>query len=117
MKPFDLEAAQRGEPIEYLIFDKWVKARFLGLGARGTGSPIIEYQTKNNEHICYVHESSQLRMAPGTVAVRYRVALCQGPHDQYVMAVQEGDPEPQLRACGFIQWLSDWQTAEIKGDE
>jgi hypothetical protein len=58
-----------------------------------------------------------LRMAPKTVTVRYRVALCKGPHDHYVMAVQEGDPEPQLRACGFIQWLSDWQTAEINGDE
>jgi hypothetical protein len=56
-------------------------------------------------------------MAPKTVTVRYRVALCQGPHDQYVMAVQEGDPEPQSRACGFIQWLGDWQTAEIQGDE
>jgi hypothetical protein len=111
MKPFDLEAAKRGEPILRLITGEWERCYFVGLDANGY--PVIHTVI---DTICRQPPDS-LRMAPKTVTVRYRVALCQGPHDQYVMAVQEGDPEPQLRACGFIEWLGEWQTAEIQGDE
>jgi hypothetical protein len=111
MKPFDLEAAKRGEPIERRINGAWEKCHFVGLDAN---SYTVIHTARDG---IFCEATTYLRMAPKTVTVRYRVALCQGPHDQYVMAVQEGDPEPQLRACGFIEWLGEWQTAEIQGDE
>src|SRR6185437_5946156 len=105
MKPFDLEAAKRGEPIEYLAVGYWVPCSFIG--ATSLQYPVIEQKDGS----VFETFGSRLRMAPKKVTVRYRVALCQGPHDQYVFAVKDGDPEPSSRGCGFIQWLCDWQTA------
>lgn len=41
MKPFDLEAAKRGEPIQYYDGSKWVPAHFVGIAR--TGGPVVQW--------------------------------------------------------------------------
>jgi hypothetical protein len=41
-KPFDIEAAKRGEPIEYFTGLSWEDCQFIGL--RPCGSPVIEFE-------------------------------------------------------------------------
>lgn len=45
--------------------------------------------------------------------IKFRVALCQGSHDRYLMIQEECDENPESRSCGFIKWLTDWQEVEV----
>ena len=112
-KPFDLDAAKRGNPIEVLDARAWKPAYFVGLSFAGV--PFIQkILGSGRATAAFECPESDLRMAPKKVTVRYRVALCQGAHDKYVMAVQDSEQDPRLRACGFIDWLdADWQEVEI----
>jgi hypothetical protein len=120
MKPFDLEAAKRGEPIECDGAVRCVEAHFVGVS--NDGRPVVQVNGINfgSPFIPYYGE---LRMAPKTLTVRYRNYLMR-EEDGNVSVCTANDlyghssPATIEMGYGFIKWIhTDWQTAEIKGDE
>ena len=70
MKPFDLEAAKRGEPICFLDQLKNIQSATL-VGVTTLGNPVVELR---NGSVFDTFPNS-LCMAPKKVTVRYRIGL------------------------------------------
>ena len=119
MKPFDLEAARRGEPIEYShLIKKWVPCTFVALSKLG------DALVNTDLHPDTIHaHTTVLRMAPKTVTVRYRNYLIReavGAASVCAVSDLDGYPSPEMIETGFdfIKWIhTEWQVAEIQGDE
>lgn len=60
MKPFDLEAAKAGAPIQVLCDDKWTDAHFVGIGKHG--HVVAQGDFRCGEFSTWT--PSHLRMAP-----------------------------------------------------
>jgi hypothetical protein len=105
---FDLEAAKRGEPIEYQEAYGWVEIKFIG-------------EWYGDYIVCSVPWSYKpetvlkdfVRMAKKRERRKYRVALIK--HGGTITAdsyPQEKDIEASEYGA-FCKWLTDWQEYEI----
>ncbi|SEO79089.1 hypothetical protein [Nitrosovibrio sp. Nv6] len=109
-KPFDLEAAKAGEPIEFKTENGIVPADFIGTH----GHEIVIY-SKNG----YVPvDECNLRMAPKKITVRYRVGLIADGTGFYPFLISTEQAE-QFHGgdSRFREWLTDWQEVEITPPE
>jgi hypothetical protein len=128
-KPFDLAAAQRGEPVEVLyngadVVNKpdnfqahpagWLPASFIG--SLSDGKVLVE-DSKGCVHFA---TDEFLRMTPKKVTVRYRNYKCLAGAKLLVGVVNESEPWPyQLeKMTWFNGWIhTEWQTVEVpQGD-
>lgn len=110
-KPFDLEAAKRGEPVEFKYGSvSWEKAYFIGPSNISKDEMVIEVR----DMVRYANPSL-LRMAPKTATLRYRVGALES-HGGEVFPVVFSNDVQALEAAesdGFRGWLADWQIAEV----
>jgi hypothetical protein len=107
---FDLERAEAGEPVESWYPHGWAPVRFIGTWS-------------DKEAVCEVSGYNipktvplvQLRMAPKTLKVRYRVAAMKNNHgDLYTVAVNHDDEaEIVNKWTNFIRWITDWIEVEV----
>jgi len=118
MKPFDLEAAKRGEPVVMFFrgTSAWEPVHFVGMDSHGQ----CVFQRKKEGSLFAGMDPSILRMAPKTVTVRYRVAIMRNKQNGYIYpeAVSNGEMTEEISNLpDFFKWACDWQTAEIQGGE
>jgi hypothetical protein len=119
MKPFDLEAAKRGEPIEFDGAVRCVEAHFVGVS--NDGRPVVQVSDVNFGSP-FIPYHGELRMAIKTVTVRYRAYIFKSFSGVMVATLNNcigyKTPEQIEVQSGFLCWIhTEWQTAEIKGDE
>jgi hypothetical protein len=113
---FDLEAARRGEPIEYLEAYGWVEIKFIGAWA--DDAAVCQVPWNDTPEIVPV---SKIRMAKKREIVRYRVALLQSEAFPFASTCNEthGPTPPEFENWKhFIKWIHhDWQEYEIGANE
>lgn len=115
-KPFDLEAAKRGEPVEYFHRSAvWTEAEFVAVNRAGRN--VVVYKDPNSAFSWspIFAEDDDLRMAPKKVTVRYRVALLVRVGGTPWTETANG-PESEKRIADhpcFYEWITEWQEAEI----
>jgi len=110
MKPFDLEAAKRGEQVCY---PSGSPVHFIGVSS--TEHPVVE----DSQGFFTVCSQNQLRMAPKKVTVRYRVGAWKDKGGiVHPLIVEDVDAQDGAEiGSQFLYWISGWQTAEIQGGE
>src|SRR5687768_14106231 len=109
-KPFDLEAAKRGEPVEIMLDPTWVPVHFVGID--GQGHPVVQ---RLGDGPVFSVSQLRLRMAPKKVTVRYRVAAFLDVSNEPYPAIVDNQhlADAWERVANFKQWLTDWKKAEI----
>jgi hypothetical protein len=111
MRPFDLEAAKRGEGVELVQSDGTKTCcHFIGVDSSQsividspyTGLPILI----NPERLC---------MAPKNVTVRYRVCAWKAIYETEIttLSTSESNSVHIENSVMFRGWLDDWKTAEV----
>ncbi len=112
-KSFDLEAAKRGEPVEfYSEIGDWLPIHFVGASRHGL--PVL--QLGGEFHPRAYADTTTLRMAAKKVTVRYRVAVLNaiGSGLLYLETVSNGaEAEDMSNRPDFIQWADSWREVEI----
>ncbi len=111
-KPFDLEAAKRGETVElYSEMGVWLPIHFVGTSRHGL--PVL--QLGGEFHPMAYADKTILRMAAKKVTVRYRVAIVRHfTRELGVSHIRDVAFEKQMESDGcFVQWAADWQEVEI----
>lgn len=111
MSTFDIEAAKRGEPVEFRssATNTWEPCHFIG--ASKESHPVVQL----GESIFEV-KSNYLRMASKKIKVRYRVAAMRDSDGSaYTLSANtEGQVSNVQGLSNFIEWLTDWQEAEVE---
>lgn len=112
-KPFDLEAAKRGEPVEinFMPSADWEPVHFVGLDK--IGLPV--FQRVECGPMFSVRNSAILRMASKKVTVRFRPYLQELASGGLFVFNAHNDQEATSAKndAKFRGWLTDWQEAEI----
>ena len=115
-KPFDLEAAKAGEPVEvfFRATSAWEPVHFVGMDKHAQSV----FQRERDGVMFPITDRAILRMAPKKVTVRYRVAAIDSGQDIRPMCVETEYGATNLQKNPlFVEWLTDWQEAEITPPE
>jgi hypothetical protein len=114
-KPFDLEEAKRGEPVEYFHRSAvWTEAEFVAVNRAGRN--VVVYKDPNSAFSWspIFAEDDNLRMVAKKVTVRYRVAIFGDGESRWPVAASEEDVVSIPKNRYFIEWIhTDWQEVEI----
>ena len=117
IRPFDLAAAQRGEPIEYKYGSYWINAHFVG--CLSNGCLAVELMDQKYPEApalrCLSLDDPGIRMAPKKVTVRYRVGLFMNDSGRpYTLTAEDEDDEDHFsHKTFFVAWDGDWRVAEV----
>ncbi|SOD42420.1 hypothetical protein [Nitrosovibrio sp. Nv4] len=120
-KPFDLEAAKAGNPVEYCNKGGvWTEAEFVAVNRAGR-LVVVFKSPDTNTWMPIFAEEDDLRMAAKKVTVRYRAYLWKDKDG----SIRPGITDPKKMPYAnpemgeeFIEWIHrDWQEAEITPPE
>lgn len=103
MKPFDLEAAKRGEPIVRCYADDRTEPVTF-VGSISTGEVAVEHKDQN----IYRYWPEELRMAPKKITLHTRVVFFRGNIDSF-----EVRDEPFTKARDNNDWSYRYTTIEV----
>jgi hypothetical protein len=108
---FDLEAAKRGEPIEYLEAYGWVEIKFIGSWT--DDAVVCQVPWNDKPEIVPVNK---IRM--GKKVARYKVGLFKAGNYLWTdSADYESDLKKFEEHDHFVEWITDWQEYEIGAND
>jgi hypothetical protein len=107
---FDLEAAKRGEPIEYQEAYGWTEIKFIG--AWTDDSVVCQVPWNDKPEIVPI---SKIRMVEKKDVLFYRIAVMAHESAYYLVPAMTGKNVVDIEESPvFLEWIhKDWEMAEI----